>query len=146
MRIVVLVLGLIGAIISAIGGLATGAALEELRPEIETNLKLADLVTGGATLTTEQQKLFDAAVEAYRRIQFLPLLMYVGAGLGVVGAFLGFVGRRFGSASVLFVAAVGPVLFSPLSIVFSGLLGLAALFALFIGPKRRERYLPENET
>jgi hypothetical protein len=133
----VLYVGLIAATLSAVGGALTKREMEQLNARNADVLERVEKEMADPLTRALSRRDMAADYETLSRGLWLetviPNLLFVGAGLGVLGAILGFTRRRFGAAAVLLAAAVGPVLFAPIMVVFSGLLAVTALLALFVG-------------
>jgi hypothetical protein len=62
------------------------------------------------------------------------LFLLVGAALGLLGSLLVLVRRGRQAAVLMIVGALGPVIFKPIAIAFTGLLALTALLSLAVRP------------
>jgi hypothetical protein len=121
-RIAVLIVGLIGAGVSGLGGLLT-QSLSGMEPA-----DLGFYRRIGLPLGEEMGN----SPPWWERVP--AVLFYAGAGLGLFASFLALGRRRLAAAGLFFVVAAGPVVFAPPAVLFTALLAVAAVLAVFIGP------------
>jgi hypothetical protein len=63
------------------------------------------------------------------------LFLLIGAGIGILGSLMTLMRRGRHGAVLMMLAVIGPALFDPLTLAFTGLLGFAALLSIFIRPR-----------
>jgi hypothetical protein len=144
MRIAVLVVGILGGISAAGAGIVAYVALDTMVADVEKYQKVVERAASGETLSKVDREWYAKAQEVWRRIKLMPPLLCFGGLLGFYAAFLGFIRRGFCAAAVAVVAAVGPVLIAPILIVFTALLLVTAVLAVFVGIQRAPRLAFED--
>jgi hypothetical protein len=144
-RIAVLILGILGAFGSGCGGLLLQIGKNASKEKLEFVQVFGQAVAEDKDADPEKVAEVKAALKAIHFLSISIPLLYAGTGIGLVGAFFGFFGRGKSAAALLLVAAFGPALFVPFSLIFTGILIVAGLLALFIRPKRLKQFAPEFE-
>jgi hypothetical protein len=61
--------------------------------------------------------------------------LLIGAVLGVLGSLMTLMRRGRHGAVLMILAVIGPALFNPLTLAFTGLLGFAGILSVFIRPR-----------
>ncbi|HEV3258624.1 MAG TPA: hypothetical protein VG013_17240 [Gemmataceae bacterium] len=146
MRIAVLILAILGAAGSGFLGvrwmtdsLTNKDQIEADRAQAEKLRPLLNLMGEADPKMKAQLADYDAkyhnAIQAMKAYPFL----LAGVGLGVWGGLLGLARRGKSGAALLLVAALGPAVLLPKTLIFTFCLILAGLLCLLVRPRRRAR-------
>jgi hypothetical protein len=132
MRIAVLILAILGGLGAAALGVLWLLNCQKDRNAVELARLIAAEIPAGAP---DSSKIIDELREYDRRVKAYPFLL-VGFVLAVAGGFLAMQRRGKSAAVLLLLAALGPAILNPLSLIFTFLLPIAAVLSLFIRPAR----------
>src|SRR5262249_31535803 len=110
---------------------------EKERDKLDVAIALMFLADPGPNASPAERADFEQGRIDLHRELVAPRVLFLCAGAGVLGALLAMTPRRFRTAALLLIAGSGPMIFNPRLGIFSGLLLLAMILALFIAPRRR---------
>jgi hypothetical protein len=153
MRIAVLVLGILGGLAAGTLGMLWLTNCQKDRPIIEvlrnTQKDHEEARKKRVVPPNEPELDFlidpDAMVREYdRRVRAYPFLL-AGLLFGVMGGVLAMLRRGKSAAVLLALAALGPAVLNPLTLIFTFLLPIAAVLSLFVRPRRVRTDLDQYE-
>jgi hypothetical protein len=129
MRIAVLILAILGSLGS--GGVGVLWLWHTARDSQGVELGRMLVEQAGVTDSAMRKEL----AEYDRRAKTFGFLL-AGFALGLVGGVLAMLGRGKSAAALLLTAVIGPAVLHPVVLIFTFLLAIAGVLALFVRPRR----------